>query len=335
MGSTTTRFLWDGDYVAGELDTTGNISKKYFYGMDMLSDDSGNNYIYAIHGSVTNVLNSSGTETKEYEYNAFGKIENETNQKVSNPWQYCGEYKDSETGLIYLRNRYYDPETGRFINEDPIRSDGNWYSYASQNPLIFIDPFGLAVLDVKAIHQIGDSTCAVSNIAMIIAYETKTTDATYQWEEKLLSVVKKPNQRQGIGRVNSYIGYDDNNKIYTNDKLNLGPNGYIVSVYEKDMTLGTKFDDKVYSVIKNEIDNDNPVILLYQGASVGHFITVIGYEEKDGEKYIYYNDTSDVNEKTHMSKIEDMQHYTFGENLTGDFDSLYRASEPNKSEEDF
>lgn len=101
------------------------------------------------------------------------------------------------------------------------------------------------------------------------------------------------------------------------------------------MTLGKKFDDKVYSVIKNEIDNDNPVILLYQGGTVGHFITVIGYEEKDGEKYIYYNDTSDVNEKTHMSKIEDMQHYTFGENLKGDFDSLYRASEPNKSEEEY
>ena len=149
VGSTTTRFLWDGDYVAGELDATGNISKKYFYGMDMLSDDSGNNYIYDIHGSVTNVLNSRDTETKEYEYNAFGKIENETNQSTSNPWQYCGEYKDNETGLIYLRNRYYDPETGRFINEDPIRSGGNWYSYCDGNPIMFFDLSGLKGVQVS------------------------------------------------------------------------------------------------------------------------------------------------------------------------------------------
>ena len=92
------------------------------------------------------MLNSSGTKTKEYEYNAFGKVDNESNISTSNPWQYCGEYKDSETGLIYLRNRYYDPETGRFINEDPIRSGGNWYSYASQNPVMFIDLLGLTTM---------------------------------------------------------------------------------------------------------------------------------------------------------------------------------------------
>ena len=143
VGSTTTKFLWDGDYVAGELDSTGNISKKYFYGLDMLSDDSGNNYVYDIHGSVTNVLNSSGTKTCSYEYNAFGRDEKVRYDNMPNAWQYCGEYKDSESGLIYLRNRYYNPETRRFINEDPIRSGGNWYSYASQNSIMFIDLLGL------------------------------------------------------------------------------------------------------------------------------------------------------------------------------------------------
>ncbi len=167
VGSTTTRFLWDGDYVAGELNSSGEISTVYFYGLDMLSDTSGNNYVYDIHGSITNVLNSSGTKTSTYDYNAFGR--DVTDSGTSNPWQYCGEYKDGETGLIYLRNRYYDPETGRFINEDPIRSGGNWYSYAGQNPVVFIDPSGL---EYNSLRTLVKSTAD----ALGCSYEIKTDD---------------------------------------------------------------------------------------------------------------------------------------------------------------
>ena len=47
------------------------------------------------------------------------------------------------SGLIYLRNRYYDPSIGRFISEDPIRHGTNWYIYANNNPVMFVDPLGL------------------------------------------------------------------------------------------------------------------------------------------------------------------------------------------------
>jgi RHS repeat-associated protein len=60
-----------------------------------------------------------------------------------NPFRYCGEYYDDETDLIYLRNRYYDNQTGRFITEDPIKDSLNWYSYCGNNPIMFIDPWGL------------------------------------------------------------------------------------------------------------------------------------------------------------------------------------------------
>ncbi|MBR5236912.1 MAG: RHS repeat-associated core domain-containing protein [Clostridia bacterium] len=56
-----------------------------------------------------------------------------------------GEYFDEETGLIYLRNRYYDASTGRFITEDPIRDGLNWYVYCGNNPVMFVDPWGLVV----------------------------------------------------------------------------------------------------------------------------------------------------------------------------------------------
>ena len=64
---------------------------------------------------------------------------------VHNPFRFRGlGYYDDHTGFHYLRNRFYDPTVGRFINEDPIRWGLNWYCYAMQNPLMFIDPLGLS-----------------------------------------------------------------------------------------------------------------------------------------------------------------------------------------------
>ena len=136
-------FIWDGDEIGAEYDANGNVTDVLYRGNNLVRDSKGNNYVYDSHGSVTSILNDNGSKSKDYEYDAFGNIENETNASTYNPWQYCGEYTDQESGLIYLRNRYYDSETGRFINEDPARSGGNWYSYCSGNPVVFCDPSGL------------------------------------------------------------------------------------------------------------------------------------------------------------------------------------------------
>ena len=136
-------FIWDGDEIGAEYDANGNVTDVLYRGNNLVRDSKGNNYVYDSHGSVTSILNDNGSKSKNYEYDAFGNIENETNASTYNPWQYCGEYTDPESGLIYLRNRYYDSETGRFINEDPARSGGNWYSYCSGNPVMFWDKFGL------------------------------------------------------------------------------------------------------------------------------------------------------------------------------------------------
>ena len=64
-------------------------------------------------------------------------------------FRYCGEYYDSETGLIYLRNRYYDSTLGRFISEDPARDGTNWYVYCENNPVGFVDPLGLEYIVVS------------------------------------------------------------------------------------------------------------------------------------------------------------------------------------------
>ena len=60
-----------------------------------------------------------------------------------------GHMTDAETGLVYMRARYYDPNIGRFESEDPGRSGGNWFTYCSNNPINQVDPSGKAGNDIS------------------------------------------------------------------------------------------------------------------------------------------------------------------------------------------
>ena len=60
------------------------------------------------------------------------------------PWRYPGQYEDSETGLYYNRFRYYDPEQGRYLSQDPIGLEGGLAQYGYvHDPSGWVDPFGL------------------------------------------------------------------------------------------------------------------------------------------------------------------------------------------------
>ena len=81
------------------------------------------------------------------EYEAWGRIRNETvsdGLKANIPFRFQGQYYDKESGLHYNRFRYYDPEIGRFVSQDPIGLQGgmNLFEYAP-NPIVWIDFLGL------------------------------------------------------------------------------------------------------------------------------------------------------------------------------------------------
>jgi len=77
-------------------------------------------------------------------------------QTVENLFRFPGQYYDQETGLHYNYFRYYDPMTGRYVTPDPIGLWGgvNLYSYVKNNPLMFIDRFGLTCTYSQSTGQI-------------------------------------------------------------------------------------------------------------------------------------------------------------------------------------
>ncbi len=91
-----------------------------------------------------------GTLTNTYTYDSFGKLTGSTGTLI-NHFQYTGREFDSETGLYYDRARYYDASVGRFISEDPIGFQGgiDFYAYTLNNPVNWIDPFGLEVQECR------------------------------------------------------------------------------------------------------------------------------------------------------------------------------------------
>ena len=91
--------------------------------------------------------NAKGEAVWTAEYEAWGRIRQETvsdDPKANVPFRFQGQYYDEESGLHYNRFRYYDPEIGRFVSQDPIGLDGglNIYVYV-KNPVQWVDPSGL------------------------------------------------------------------------------------------------------------------------------------------------------------------------------------------------
>jgi RHS repeat-associated protein len=148
--STTTNYLYDDSDLIEEIDSSGTVIARYTQGPridEPLAElRSGTTSFYEADGlhSATSLSNSTGALANTYTYDSYGKLTASTGT-VTNPLTYTGRDFDSETAIYYYRARYYEPATGRFISEDPIRFKGgiDFYSYALSSPTNLTDPMGL------------------------------------------------------------------------------------------------------------------------------------------------------------------------------------------------
>ncbi len=95
-------------------------------------------------GSSQRVTNAAGTAAWKIEIESFGKVISRRGEEI-NKLRFPGQYSDSESGLFYNYYRSYVPETGRYVESDPVKLLGgvNLYGYALQNPLRKKDRLGL------------------------------------------------------------------------------------------------------------------------------------------------------------------------------------------------
>ncbi|MGI8826179.1 MAG: RHS repeat-associated core domain-containing protein [Chloroflexota bacterium] len=88
------------------------------------------------------MLDGSGNTVATYAHYPYGNLSSSTGS-VANPFKYAGQYTDAESGLQYLRARYYDPGTQQFLTADPLTAEtGQPYVYVGDNPINAVDPNG-------------------------------------------------------------------------------------------------------------------------------------------------------------------------------------------------
>jgi RHS repeat-associated protein len=163
-----THYIYDGPDILGEYSADGTLNARYTHGPgddEVLAVLRGGTYsVFESDalGSVVRVT-TGATVVASFVYDSFGRIISQTGTAVE-PYTFQGRELDQESGLYYFRSRYYDPQTGRFLNEDPVGylSGPNFYEFVGNNPLTYGDYPGTGK---KKIAQ----------------FLVKTVKGTYKW----------------------------------------------------------------------------------------------------------------------------------------------------------
>jgi RHS repeat-associated protein len=167
-GGTSSSYRSDGDGLRANKTPAGGTIQYMAWDavtntVPMLLNDYVTNFIYGPGGTpveqikgTTNtypmgdqldstvlLTGSTGTVTGTWTYNAYGTVTAHTGTGTI-PLLFNGQYQDTETGLYYLRARYYDPATGGFLSRDPMDAQTRQpYQYANDDPVDVADPSGM------------------------------------------------------------------------------------------------------------------------------------------------------------------------------------------------
>jgi RHS repeat-associated protein len=150
VDGTVTYYAFDGLNVLADYD--GSVSAQRTFVVPFLDDSlvlrtGGNDYHYTLDalGSVANLVDGNEAVQNDYLYEAFGSPQGSPTQNVTNRLRYTGREWDAANGLQLNRVRWYDTKTSRWLTRDPVAGAqlGPLYTYASNDPVLLLDPLGL------------------------------------------------------------------------------------------------------------------------------------------------------------------------------------------------
>ena len=293
-GATTTH-RWDGSSIVGD---SGTGAATYYRGINIIAQNKNNAvnyYVYDGHGNTVTLTDANGATISKCDYSAYG---NRTSIKsyINTPFKYCGEYQDNESGMVYLRNRYYKINEGRFTQEDPAKDGLNWYAYCGNNPVNFVDPSGLVnVEDQDPIQDycsnqgevVGQERININSAIHayqdgVLSYEDMLKNVvlnggTIKEEKKLDSITIVQSGKNYNITINAYLFGEMSNKTYdgrsVDSILKSGVNKYWSgNVNGYNITTNLVFSDpNIYQVVKIEIrkglidqsDNQGSSVCIY------------------------------------------------------------------------
>jgi tripartite motif-containing protein 71 len=152
INGTTTYMAWDTSQPTPLLLMDGVNS--YIFGPEGVPAEQismGGAVTYLHHdqaGTTRAITSSTGVIEASFTYDAYGNTTGTTGT-AKTPLGFDREYTSSDTGLIYMRARVYDPATAQFLSVDPLAGmTGSRYGYAGDSPLNYSDPTGLSFLGI-------------------------------------------------------------------------------------------------------------------------------------------------------------------------------------------
>ena len=195
------KFVYDGFKQIAEFDGMNSdaLARSYTWqpvelDVPLWVKDSSTYYYYIADGNknVRAMIDVSGNEVAQYDYNPFGKIVASSGAyKNINPYRFSSEYYDAETGLIYYNYRYYYPEAGRWLSRDPIGTKGgynlygfvnnnpiSWWDVHGQKPWVYFDSEGRFTLDGPFWDWVSDAAFSAGDVIFTDGVVNTVTDAT-------------------------------------------------------------------------------------------------------------------------------------------------------------
>ncbi len=189
-------------------------STRYVYGLGLLYDVTGSEvqvYHYDARGDTVALTNAAGQVTTRYAYGPFGE-EIDPTVRPATPFRFQGLFGvlTDQSGLCYLRFRFYSPALRRFISQDVNPGDIadanslNLFSYAQDNPIAFNDPNG-EIVNILFGAVLGASVGAGSEL-IAAAIEHRRVDWKSVAASAIGGAVEGAIIFSGVGFVAPYLG---------------------------------------------------------------------------------------------------------------------------------